>query len=53
MHPKPICVPRGILAAKALHVMEEFSINQLIVTDADSRPVGMVHLHDLLKAGLA
>jgi len=53
MHRNPVCVPSGILAAKALHVMEEFSINQLIVTDAHSRPVGMIHLHDLLKAGLA
>jgi len=49
----PKCVPSGVLAAKALHVMEEYSINQLIVVDEKNQAVGMVHVHDLLKAGLA
>jgi arabinose-5-phosphate isomerase len=53
MNPGPRCVRRGILAANAIHVMELHSINQLIVVDADGRPVGMVHIHDLLKAGIA
>ncbi|HEX5773529.1 MAG TPA: CBS domain-containing protein, partial [Geomobilimonas sp.] len=35
--------------------MEEFSITSLFVFDSDNdpRPVGVVHLHDLLKAGIA
>jgi arabinose-5-phosphate isomerase len=43
------------LAAKALQRMEEFSITSLFVFEsADSnQPVGIVHLHDLLKAGIA
>jgi arabinose-5-phosphate isomerase len=49
----PKTVPRGILAMKALNVMESFSINQLIVVNERHEPVGMVHIHDLLKAGLA
>jgi arabinose-5-phosphate isomerase len=49
----PKTVPSGILAMKALNVMESFSINQLIVLNAEGRPTGMVHIHDLLKAGLA
>ncbi len=45
----------GDLAAKALQRMEEFSITSLFVfDDKDSvLPVGIVHLHDLLKAGIA
>jgi arabinose-5-phosphate isomerase len=45
----------GDLAAKALQRMEEYSITSLFVfssTDSDL-PVGIVHLHDLLKAGIA
>lgn len=53
MSPKPITVQEGVLAAKALRVMENHKINQLIIVDNDGEPVGMVHLHDLLKAGLA
>jgi len=53
MNTDPKTIPAGILAAKALNVMESFAINQLIVVDEKDRPVGMVHLHDLLKAGLA
>jgi len=53
MSPEPITVPEGILAAKALRVMEDYSINQLIVVNQDNEPVGMIHIHDLLKSGLA
>jgi arabinose-5-phosphate isomerase len=43
------------LAAKALQQMEQFSITSLFVfaDDASASPVGVIHLHDLLKAGLA
>jgi arabinose-5-phosphate isomerase len=43
------------LAAKALQQMEQYSITSLFVfaDDASGIPVGVVHLHDLLKAGLA
>ncbi len=42
------------LAAAALRRMEEHSITSLFVFDADSpaAPVGIVHIHDLLKAGV-
>ena len=49
----PKCIQAGVLAAKALLVMEEHSITQLIVLDEKENPVGIVHLHDILKAGLA
>jgi arabinose-5-phosphate isomerase len=49
----PKCIRLGVLAEEALRTMEEFSVNQLIVVDKEENPVGMVHIHDLLKAGLA
>lgn len=52
MNPHPKCIPRGMLAAQALHVMETYSINQLIIVDEKGKPVGMIHIHDLLKAGI-
>ncbi|MFZ5908363.1 MAG: KpsF/GutQ family sugar-phosphate isomerase [Nitrospirota bacterium] len=41
------------LAAKALSVMENYSISALVVPDEGGRPVGIIHLHDLLKQGIA
>ena len=41
------------LAAEALSIMEDFNITVIVVVDDDSQPVGVVHMHDLLKAGLA
>jgi arabinose-5-phosphate isomerase len=32
--------------------MESSSITSLLILDAQGRPVGVVHLHDLLKAGV-
>lgn len=41
------------LAAKALHLMEKYSITALAITDENKKPVGVLHIHDLLKAGVA
>lgn len=43
----------GMLAAEALRIMDDFKISALAVTDAQRRPVGAVHVHDLLRAGVA
>ncbi len=50
----PKRILRGNLAAKAVQKMEEFSITSLFVFDSDDStvPVGIIHLHDLLKAGV-
>jgi arabinose-5-phosphate isomerase len=48
--------PKGIekeaLAAHALQMMEEFSITSLFAFEGGERkyPVGILHIHDLLKA---
>ena len=51
-HPKKIL--RSNLAAKALQQMDKFSITSLFVfeAEADTVPIGIIHLHDLLKAGV-
>jgi arabinose-5-phosphate isomerase len=54
MSHNPKRILRSSLAAKAVQKMEEFSITSLFVFDSDdsSVPVGIIHLHDLLKAGV-
>ena len=48
--------PKTILdtdfAAKALSVMRSNSITQLVVTNAEGRYLGIIHLHDLLREGI-
>jgi arabinose-5-phosphate isomerase len=55
MKTAPKRIRRDELAARALQQMEKYSITSLFVFgDATSTvPVGVVHLHDLLKAGIA
>ena len=55
MTARPKRINRTELAARALQQMELFSITSLFTFDDDEakRPVGIIHLHDLLKAGIA
>jgi arabinose-5-phosphate isomerase len=46
-------VTADMLAAQALRIMEDNSITGLVVIDSQQHPIGVVHLHDLIKAGLA
>lgn len=50
---RPKTIAASALAAEALAHMERFSITSLVVADASGRVEGVVHLHDLLKAGIA
>ena len=38
------------LAAKALEVMEAWAITSLVAVDGGGRPVGVIHMHDILRA---
>jgi arabinose-5-phosphate isomerase len=51
----PLRIKRGELAAAALQIMEHRAITSLFVFDDDlsEAPCGIVHLHDILKAGIA
>lgn len=48
----PKTVAQTDFAASALHLMEKYSITALAVVDDDNKPLGVVHIHDLLKAGV-
>lgn len=41
-----------MLAAEALHMMEEYRINALPVIDSGGRLIGALNMHDLLRAGV-
>ena len=48
----PKVIDRTSLASEALEVLNSAKITALIVAEAN-RPVGIMHLHDLLRAGVA
>lgn len=48
--PKAICL--GTLAAEALHIMQTNKITVLIITNEHNHPLGAIHLHDILRAGV-
>ena len=48
----PKVIGKDALAAEAVAIMENNSITCLLILDNDKRPEGVIHLHDLLKAGV-
>ena len=48
----PKTITKDKLAAEALKEMEEFGITSLIVTNEKEQPIGIVHLHDIMRAGV-
>jgi len=55
MTKNPKTIKRDNLAVQALKKMEDFSITSLFVMENDEQgtPVGIIHIHDLLKAKIA
>ena len=51
-HPEPKTIAPEELAAKALHVMETHSITCLVVADHENRPIGIVQIYYILRAGV-
>ena len=45
-------ISSDMLAAKAVQIMEDKSINALIVVNEHSHIIGALNMHDLLKAGV-
>jgi arabinose-5-phosphate isomerase len=43
-------VERDLLAAEALRIMQDHKINALLVVDGKQRLVGVLNMHDLLRA---
>ncbi len=53
MTKNPKTIKKDTLAVTALQQMETYNITQLVVIDDDKVPIGMIHIHDLVKAGLS
>jgi arabinose-5-phosphate isomerase len=52
MTPLPKTIRMDALASEALEQINALKITSLFVIDDDTRPVGLVHIHDLLRIGL-
>jgi len=48
----PRTIDKNSLAAKAVKMMEDRGITALLVVDGEKCPIGVVHLHDLMRAGV-
>jgi arabinose-5-phosphate isomerase len=48
----PKVIDKDSLASEALEIVNASKITTLIVTEAD-KPIGILHMHDLLRAGVA
>ena len=51
MTPNPKTIQKDEYAVKALHLMQEANITQLVVME-EEKVTGFIHLHDLLKEGI-
>lgn len=52
MTKNPKTINEDELAAKALSIMENYSITSIIVPDEGGKAKGIIHLHDILKKGI-
>jgi len=48
----PKTIAANGLAVEALRIMEKHSISDLLIADRNTRPLGLIHLKDLLRAGI-
>lgn len=48
----PVTIQPDLLAVQALAILNERKISSLAVTDTNGVPVGILHIHDLLRAGV-
>ena len=52
MSANPKTISGDVLAAEALNIMEDLSITTLLITDDSNCLCGILHMHDLIRAGL-
>ena len=52
MTKNPKTITSDMLAAEALNIMETFKITALVITNNDEQPNGIIHIHDILRAGV-
>lgn len=47
-----MAVHRDLLAAEALKIIEDHKISALVVEDSNHHPIGVLHMHDILRSGV-
>jgi arabinose-5-phosphate isomerase len=52
MHQGPKTTGKDVLAAEAVHLMEDNKITSLLVADDADRLIGALNIHDLFRAGI-
>jgi len=52
MTKRPKTLKKGCLAVEALRILREYKIDEIPIVDKKGRPIGLVDVQDLLKAGL-
>jgi arabinose-5-phosphate isomerase len=52
MNHTPKTILADTMAVKALEVLQQHSIMQLIVVDEGNNYLGIIHLHDLIREGI-
>lgn len=52
MHTECKTTTANVLAAEAVHVLDENKITSLLVVDEDKRLIGALNIHDLFRAGI-
>ena len=53
MNSSPKTISPAALAADAIGIMNRFAITSLFVVDEGEHPIGFLHMHDCLRAGVA
>ena len=52
MNKNPTMIASSLLAIEALKMMEQHNISQLLVVEKENY-IGIIHMHDILKEGIA
>ncbi|MBM3886827.1 CBS domain-containing protein, partial [Candidatus Dependentiae bacterium] len=52
MTKNPKTIYNDKLASSALNIMETHSITSLVVTNKNQEPIGIIHIHEIIKAGI-
>ena len=50
---KCITLTSKLLAATALQIMQAHKITAVVIIDTQNKPIGIIHIHDLLQARVA
>jgi arabinose-5-phosphate isomerase len=53
MTAKPLTIHGDMLAAEVIELINARRITAVFVVDIDNKPVGLIHLHDLLREGVS